>query len=59
MNCVLDILSVLLVLLVMSAEEDGHGWKFGLSFICLGIVTVMGMAIFSCAYNWGGKGKYQ
>ena len=43
----------------MSAEDDENGWKFGLFFICLGILTVMGMGIFSCAYNWGGEGKYQ
>ena len=41
----------------MDGENDGNGWKFGLSFICLGIVCVMGMGVFSLVYHAQYKGS--
>ena len=41
----------------MEGDNDGNGWKFGLSFICCGIVFVMGMGIFSLVYHAQYKGK--
>ena len=40
----------------MDNNEDGDGWKFGLSFICIGIIMVMGMGVFSLLYHKGLKG---
>ena len=41
----------------MEGDNDGNGWKFGLSFICCGIVFVMGMGVFSLVYHAQYKGK--
>ena len=41
----------------MDNNEDGDGWKIGLSFICIGIMMVMGMGVFSLLYHKGLKGK--
>ena len=35
----------------MDGSDEGNGWKFGLSFICLGIVGVMSMGVFSLVYH--------
>ena len=40
----------------MDNNEDGDGWKIGLSFICIGIMMVMGMGVFSLLYHKGLKG---
>ena len=41
----------------MDGDDDGNGWKYGLSFICLGIVCVMSMGVFSLVYHAKYKGK--
>ena len=41
----------------MEGDNDGNGWKFGLSFICFGIVCVMGMGVFSLVYHAQYKGE--
>ena len=33
-----------------SMEGDGDGWKYGLCCICLGIVFVLSMGVFSMLY---------
>ena len=42
----------------MDTTEGGNGWKYGLSLICLGIVCVMGMGVFSLVYHAEYKGEY-
>ena len=41
----------------MDQNEDGNAWKFGLSFICLGIVGVVSMGVFSLIHYGGKRGK--
>ena len=41
----------------MDGDDDGNGWKYGLSFICLGIVCVMSMGVFSLVYHAKYRGK--
>ena len=42
-------------ILMMEHSDDGDGWKYGLCFICLGIVFVLSMGVFSMLY-YGGRG---
>ena len=42
----------------MEGQNDGNGWVFGLSFICLGIVCVIGMGVFSMVYHRGLRRKF-
>ena len=43
----------------MEGQDDGNGWVFGLSFICLGIVCVMGMGVFSMVYHSRLRGRFK
>ena len=41
----------------MDRRGDGNGWIFGLCFICLGIVCVLSMGVFSFMYYGGMIGE--
>eukprot|EP00092_Neocalanus_flemingeri_P051511 GFUD01059971.1.p1 GENE.GFUD01059971.1~~GFUD01059971.1.p1 ORF type:complete len:104 (+),score=34.54 GFUD01059971.1:34-345(+) len=32
------------------SSDDGHAWKFGLTFICLGLCSVLSMGIYSASH---------
>ena len=49
-------LNITILTVVMERDPDGDGWKYGLSFICLGIVFVLSMGVFSMVYYGGRAG---
>ena len=48
--------NITILTLVMERDDEGDGWKYGLSFICLGIVFVLSMGVFSMVYYGGRAG---
>ena len=42
---------------MMSDDEERSGWKYGLCCICVGIVCVMSMGVFSLLYYGSRIGK--
>ena len=31
----------------MEGETDGHAWKFGITFVALGLISILGAGVFS------------